>query len=425
MKRIRISTSLFMFLCLIASTSVAASENNVGFPDLSPGAVETEQDTAQWSHLPEKAGMVVTGKGGNGGGGGGNGGGGNGGGGNITTRIAFRQLVESGKGRNKVRELHVIAAGPDGGDPVQVTATGTGDHTPLAWSDDGWMATANEGTIRILDVPTSDPSSATEITNFSAIAGTGAWAKWSAHADSSGNVLPASQQFLAFQQANGGTSNIVAVRHDGSGLLNVTNHSSTCIPSTNPGCSGNRYNTSLFGWLPTDASAQTLRVLYGLRTRTYAGGALTGESMTYRVAELDASTWPAPTLAGDDLLLFGGASVTASNLTVSRDGTMAAYDENLGAPTENHLNVAPIEYNAATGTTTLRSDLAGIRADASGTNYTVSYAGGFSPDKAQIVIRGWNSSAQFDVYVADATANGAPTEVDNSDEQSDSPIWGP
>jgi hypothetical protein len=247
---------------------------------------------------------------------------------------------------------------------------------------------------------------------------------WSKHSDANGDVLPAAQQLIAFRQDVSGTDNIVARRYDGSGPISVTNLASTCSPSQNPRCSGSRYRTYLLGWLPTDNSAQTIRVLYALREWTYVNGTETNDSVTHRVTTLDTSSWPSATVANDDPLAFAGDPVTALNLVVSRDGTLASYDENFEEPSNNYVHVAPLEYDPVTGTTTLRSDIAEIRGDANGTGHTVHYAGDFSPDNSQLVMTGVANNMQS-VFVADATVSGPPAEVDGNDQQADSPIWGP
>lgn len=349
-----------------------------------------------------------------------------GGGGSFTSRIAFAKPVTTGSGKNKTTSLQVIAAWPDGSGAVQVTSSGS--NRPLSWSQDGWMAIndSSSGLIRIRNVPTGNPAASTEVVSFPIPTGArGGF--WSAHRDALGAVQPAAQQRLAFREGVVGSNAIVARRHDGSDPVTVASFPSTCMPAQNPGCSGSRFDTYLFGWLPTDSVAGTIRVLYALREYTYAGGVQTGDSVTYRVATLDTTSWPATSVTDDAALLFGGAPVSALNLVASRDGTRAAYDEDLNAPNETYLHVAPLEYSPATGTTTLRSDLAVNRADTSGTPAVVHFAGGFSPDSSQLVLQGLTSVNDLapSVFVSSAATSGPVVEVDGGTAQADAPIWGP
>lgn len=352
-----------------------------------------------------------------------------GGGGSFTSRIAFAKLVTTGSGKNRTSSLQVIAAWPNGSGAVQVTNSGS--NRPLSWSQDGWMAiedsTSGLGFIRIRNVPTGNPAASSEVASFPMPTGARG-GLWSAHRNALGAVLPATQQRLAFREGAVGNNAIVARRHDGSDPVTVASFASTCMPTQIPGCSGSRFETDLFGWLPTDSAAGTIRVLYGLREYTYVGGVQTGDTVTYRVATLGTTSWPATSVTGDAALLFGGAPVSALNLVPSRDGTRAAYDENHAAPNETYLHVAPLEYNPATGTTTLRSDLAVNVANTSGTTTVIHYAGGFSPDNSQLVLAGIKNSltdVAASVFVSGATTSDAVTEVDGGTAQADAPIWGP
>lgn len=347
----------------------------------------------------------------------------------ATSRIAYARLVTTGSGKTKTTDLQVTVAWPDGSGIVQVTNSGT--NRPRSWSADGWMVVEDSraGLIRILNVPTNNPAAVTQVTSFPQPAVGGGL--WSAQTDGSGSVLPAAQQLLAFAEGSTAQRNIVVRRYDGSSPTAITNYTTTCAPSQNPGCSGSRYVTYLLGWLPSDSAAQTIRLLYGFREFTYVDGALTGETVALRVATLGTASWPNVTLAGDAPLLFGGPTITALNFTVSRDGTMAAYANNHNTPSETVLHVAPLEYNPGTGTTTLRSDLAADRADTTGTNYRVYYAGGFSPDNSQMVMTGadlseFQGAGSYSVFVSSVAANGPLVEVDGStSRQEDSAIWGP
>lgn len=349
-------------------------------------------------------------------------------GGGFTSRIAFAKLVTTGSGKNKTSAMQVFVAWPDGSNPVQVTTSGS--NRPRSWSQDGWMSVEDRGAglVRILNVPPGNPGLATQVASFAWPPGARG-ARWSAQLDSLGAVRPASQQRLAFREGPAGSSAIVLRRHDGSDPITVTGHTTTCMPSQNPGCSGSRYDHYLFGWLPSDLAAGTIRLLYALREHVYVDGLETADLVSYRVTTLDSTSWPAVSVAGDAPLLFGGPAVTALSLGVSRDGTRAVYDKNLGSPNEPYLHVAPLEYNAATGATTLRSDLAVHRAETGGTNIVVFSAGEFSPDNSQLVLNGITdpeTSVYESVYVTSAATSGPIVEVDGSGNvTADSPIWGP
>jgi hypothetical protein len=341
----------------------------------------------------------------------------------ATSRIAFNKLVTQGKGRNATSHLQVIVADPDGSNDVQITDTGS--NAPLSWSHDGWLLIENEGVYRILDVPDSNPGSATEVLNFTLPANSGV-GLWSSH-DAGAGILPSSQQLLAGGVAPvPGTSQVAVWRHDGTNPTIVTNHTSTCIPDTGNPCSGSRFEAYLRGWLPSDTANDTIRILYQLREYQYAAGVEVDDTLTYRTVTLDASSWPSVAVAGDESVAFSGAVVTARNATVSRDGAWIAYDQNLDAPNEPYLHVAPLDYDSATGITTLRSDLATTTADISGlgSGFAVYLAGGFSPDNSQVVVQGLADS-MHSVFVADADGSGPTLEVDGTDKQAGSAIWGP
>lgn len=354
--------------------------------------------------------------------------------GGPASRIAFSQQVVQGKGQSQTTSLQVFVTAPDGSGRVQVTSAGAGDNEPMSWSADGWMAVEHRDTtgaefVRILNVPAANPGGATEVLRFGKPAGA-LGGLWSGHKDGAGGVLPATQQLLAFAEGTSLQRNIVARRYDGGNPFAVTNYVTTCNPSQSPGCSGSRFVTYLFGWLPGDAAAQTIRVLYGLREWVYVDGAQTADVVSYRVARLGTASWPAVTVQSDDLLAFGGPAVTALNLTVSRDGSRAVYDENFDGANEPYLHMAPLEYNPATGITTLRSDLTVTRADTTGSNYTIYGAGGFSPDNSQLVLYGFDlagngGAGAWSVFVAGASTAGVPVQVDGSDRQARRPIWGP
>lgn len=181
----------------------------------------------------------------------------------------------------------------------------------------------------------------------------------------------------------------------------------------------------------TDSAADTISILYALTERTYVDGVETGKSTSCRVATLDASAWPATSVVADARAAFVGAPATASELTVSRDGTLVAY-KNAGA--DPYLTVALLECDAQTVAVTWRTDLAHPVADVTplGYGWAVDRAGGFSPDNSQLVIDGLaNTAAGLDnprpsVLLADATSDAPPVDVDgDTDRQAGSSIWSP
>lgn len=350
-----------------------------------------------------------------------------GGGGGFTSRIAFAKLITTGSGKTATSSLQVVVAWPDGSGQVQVTSTGS--NKPMSWSQSGWMAIEDNSSasIRILNVPTGNPASASQVASFPRPTGaTGGF--WSAQRDALGAVLPASQQRLAFREGIAAANQIVARRHDGSDPVVVASATTTCIPAQTPGCSGSRFDHYLFGWLPSDAATGTIGVMYARREIAYSGGVQTSDTVTYRVATLSSTAWPAATVVADAPVLFGGAPVTALNLTISRDGTLVAYDEDFDAANEPYQHVAPLEYNPVAGTTTLRSDQASNRADTTGTPTVIHYPAGFSPDNSQLVLRGIKDPVtdfQPSVFVSGATTSSPVVEVDGTTRQTEAPIWGP